>query len=291
MSEPNPTPDRSGETAEASDFAQNTFQSMFDLFWDPEIERRGGLEVTGPLRKALAIMRTDQPVEILLNEEADLVFTAEATGPINRGDPLYAEDIGNVSDLRPLRIDEEAGWVAYAVLPNGQGMLAFDFRRNRGRGRRLLHLAREYLEVAQDACAAGHERPAVEAAHACAELVVTAMMYLTDEAPASGVRSPHGKRKHWLNVHTHLGNAPVRFHETLVRLAELRPSARYGEDKRQPASGEVGKLVDVLREMIDHAAERVGEPLPEIDDLDKSEIRPGRRADDRRRDGDVRPAS
>jgi hypothetical protein len=276
VSDPNPAADQSGEIAAESEFAQNTFQSMFDLFWDPEIERRGGLEVTGPLRKALAIMRTDQPVEILLNEEADLVLSAEATGPIERGDPIYPDDIGDVSDLRPLRIDEEAGWVAFAVLPNGQGMLAFDFRRNRGRGRRLLQLAREYLEVAQGACAAGHERPAVEAAHACAELIVTAMMYLTDEAPVNGGRSPHGKRKHWLNVHTHLGNAPVRFHESLVRLGELRPSARYGEEKRQPASGEVGKLIHVLREMIEHAAVRVGEPLPEIVDLDESEIRRGR---------------
>jgi hypothetical protein len=225
VSEPGPAADESGGVTEAeSEFAQNTFQSMFDLFWDPEIERRGGLEATGPLRKALAIMRTGQPVEILLNDEADLVASVNVAGP-------------------------------------------------------------------QHACSVGRERPAIQAAHACAELVVTSIMYLTDEAPVSGRRSPHGKRKHWLNMHTHLGNAPVRFHETLVRLGELRPWARYGEERRAPASGEVGGLVDVLREMIEHAAARVGDPLSEIDDLDESEIRNDRQSGDRRREDDARPAS
>lgn len=269
--------DESEQSDEQAEFAQNTLQSMFDVFWNPEIERRGGVEATGPLLKALAILPAGQPAQILLNDEADLVLSVSATGPIERGDPVYADDLGEVSDLRPLRVDEDAGWVAFSVLPNGEYMLAFDFRRNRGIGRELLQLAQEYLEVAQGAVVAGHERPAVEAAHACAELVVTSMMHLTGEAPASRSRSPHAKRQYWLNAHTRLGNAPTRFHKTLVRLGELRPWARYGETKREPASGEIRDLVDVLRGMIEHADARVGRPLPEIDDLDESEIRRERR--------------
>jgi hypothetical protein len=290
--EPSPVADEfGGETEAESEFAQNAFQSMFDVFWNPEIERRGGLEATGPLRKALAIMRTGRPVEVLLNDEADLVASASTTRPIERGDPIDADDIGEVSDLRPLRIDEDAGWIAFVVLPNGRGMLAFDFRRNRGRGRRLLQIASEYLDVARHACSVGRERPAIEAAHACAELVVTSIMYLTDEAPVSRARSPHGKRRHWLNMHTHLGNAPVRFHQTLARLGELRPWARYGEERRGPISGEVGALVDVLSEMIEHAAMQVGDPLPEIDDLEESESRHDPHPGDRRREDDAHSTS
>lgn len=38
---------------------------MRELFWEPEIERRGGPVVTGEVHQALAIMRPGQAEEIL----------------------------------------------------------------------------------------------------------------------------------------------------------------------------------------------------------------------------------
>jgi hypothetical protein len=51
-------------------------ESMEEVFWDPEIERRGGAEVTGPIVKALGILRPGQPVEVRLDEEVDLIAKA-----------------------------------------------------------------------------------------------------------------------------------------------------------------------------------------------------------------------
>ncbi len=47
----------SGDTDHVADrdaeFAANAVQSMHDVFWAPEIERRGGVSVTGPIQRAL----------------------------------------------------------------------------------------------------------------------------------------------------------------------------------------------------------------------------------------------
>ena len=55
------------------EFAKNALQSMRDVFWDPGVERRGGAEVVGPIRKALAILHPGESNTVLFNDEADLV--------------------------------------------------------------------------------------------------------------------------------------------------------------------------------------------------------------------------
>jgi hypothetical protein len=171
-----------GENEAESEFAQNAFQSMFDIFWNPEIERRDGHEATGPLRKALAIMRTGRPAEILLNDEADLVANANSPGPIERGDPIAADDIGEVSDLRPLRIDEEAGWWP---LLRSQTAEACSHSTSAEIGARdgdsFSSPASTWRSPNMLAPLAASDQQ-IEDAHACAELIVTSIMYLTDEA-------------------------------------------------------------------------------------------------------------
>ena len=249
------------------DFGTNVLKSLSEVFLTPEIERRGGPEVVGPIRKAVVLLEPGVPARVLLNEQADVAASVRVTRAVEAGEELYDDDVDHVQDVRPLDVPEDAGWVALVALPDGNVVVGFDFRRNRGRGRQLLALAQEYCSVSHSAAAAGRSGPCLDLAHTAAELAVTAMMYLTDDDPLSGpANERHRRRTRWLRGFTSHGNAPTELHLAMARLSEVRPAARYGSPPLDIADDERDALVDAVARLVDHAAARVGEPLPPLPD-------------------------
>lgn len=241
-------------------FADRVFTSLYEIFWAPEVERRGGVDAVGPLSKALAIMMPGEPLAVLLNDEAQLVGRAVSTRAIETGEVLRREDVGQILDLFPYRIHEDAGWACMVVLPTGEGYASFDFRRNRGLARDRLDRAVEFLDIADVAAGRGLSGPAVDAAHAAAELAVSAMaMILETDGPALGRgRNSHGKRQGWITQWARLGNAPSEFARALGRLGQLRAPARYADRQLNLSDGELDVLVSTVRAMVAHASESVG---------------------------------
>lgn len=240
------------------EFTATALRSIYEVFLEPEVEARGGRDAVGPIRKAVVLLEPGAAVRVLLNEEAEVVATIRATRAIAAGEEIREADFDLVQDLRPETVPEDAGWVALAVLPSGDRMLAFDFRRNRGKGRALLALAEDYLASARDAAASGRPGPCLDLAHTCAELAVTAMMYLTDDEPLGAARSRHSRRLGWLRDFTRLGNAPVALHQAMARLAGVRSSARYGDRPLALLEGEPDTLLAAVAELVAHAQGRVG---------------------------------
>jgi hypothetical protein len=237
-------------------------EELARIYWNPEIERRGGADAVGPIHKALMVHEPNQPPRVLFNGEATFVIQARATRAIERGEPISAADIGEIEDLKPANIHRDAAWAAIVVLPDGRSMLAFDFRRNRGRARDLLELGEEYLLSAQADIAAGRHRCSLESLHAAAELAITALMYLQDDDPVRGKRDRHGKRIRWVTGWAKLGNIPAQAAETLKRLGELRPYARYAvESPIEPPPNEVEGLSVTVALTLQHARDQIGEPL------------------------------
>jgi hypothetical protein len=244
------------------EFWDRVGEEMARIYWNPEIERRGGSDVVGPIHKALMVHEPNQSPRVLLNEEAILVVRGRATRALDRGEPVTTADIEEIEDLTPADIHRDAAWAATIVLPDGQSMLAFDFRRNRGRSRDLLDLSNEYLTCAESQIAADRQRSALEALHAAAELAITALMYLQDDDPIKGKRDRHGKRIRWLTGWAKLGNIPEEAARTMKRLGELRPYARYAvELPVEPATDEVKSLSLTVARMLQHARAQIGAPL------------------------------
>jgi hypothetical protein len=239
------------------EFATNVLQSMRDIFWQPEIERRGGLEVTGPITRALAVLPRSSSASIRFNEEFELVAHASVNTAVQAGDPVTVENVDAIERLEPVDIDPDAGWVVYVQLPDGRAFLQFDFRRNRARGTRLLKLAHQYLDVATLALEQELIGPCLDTSHTAAELAVTAMMYLTDDDAMSARRHRHERRLHWLNEFTTLGNAPRDYHQTLVTLTRLRPAARYGDPPLEVRLGDARELHAAVQGLVNHAEDRV----------------------------------
>lgn len=257
-------PDAAPGDPEADDdgFSERVLDSFVEIFWEPEIQRRGGVEVTGPVYAALAVMVPGEPVEVRFNDEVMVVAKAKPDSPTAPGDPVTADNLDDGDDFEPVDVDPNAGWVMWLVLPNGHQYARFDFSRNRARSLRLLELARSYMAAAQGALETLSLGPALENAMAAAELAITAQSYtFTTEAPASGGgRNSHSSRKHWTKVQAGLGNTTPDAHHTLVELGKVRPAARYGEGELPPPA-RVGELLTAVENLLDHAAARVGSLL------------------------------
>lgn len=245
-------------TGADDEFATNVLQSMQDIFWQPEIDRRGGLEVTGTITKALAILAPGSATEVKFNKEFELAVQARVNRPIEAGEDVTIGDVDDVEWLEPVGIDPDAGWAAFVVLPDGRAFVSFDFRRNLNRGRRLLALAREYFDTSAHALEMGHAGPCLDACHTAIELAVTAMMYTSDDTPLAGGRDRHGRRLHWLNSFTKLGNAPRNYHEALVELSRLRSAARYGDPELSVSRERIEELHATAARVIEHAETRLG---------------------------------
>src|SRR5665647_923094 len=198
-SETTDSPETEADTL-SDGFAANAVQNMWDIFWQPEVEHRGGLSVTGPIAAAMAIMKPGAPVEIRLNDEVEVRARARADSPVASGELLTAENLDALENFEPRNVHPDAGWALLVVLPNGSAYLQFDFRRNRSQGNRRLALAAEYLQVARLAQNGRMWGPTLDAAHTAAELGITPMMFLSDDEAVTSKRNRHGRRLHWLNT-------------------------------------------------------------------------------------------
>ena len=235
------------------------------LFWEPEIERRGGVEATGPVRRALVVLEPDQPDAISLNEEAELVMTLVSPHPIEEGEDVTASDVSIIATLEPADASPDADWAAVAFIPGHGWFIAFDLRRHRGRGDDLLGLGDQYAEAADAALAEQLLGPAVENAHAAAELAVTALMYLADDNPLGKVGAQHRFRQGWVADWATLGNAPAEFSATVAALASERSRARHRDGPVLLSPSDVAVLLRSVRGMLAHARARVASADPRPD--------------------------
>jgi HEPN domain-containing protein len=248
MQEPETTPDLD---------ATELIEQIFELWVQPEIERKRLSLAPEHVVKALVVMPPDRPTAVLLNDEARLVVQVRATGPVREGEQVTLHDYDDLKGLSPADVDPDAGWVCFARIGNNT-YVAFDFRRNRDRARRLLDRAEEFLAVARIALGSGYRGPAVENGFAAAELaVVSQMLVMNDDAARE-----HIARRRWWSEWSKLGNAPTDQSRALAALAAKRGAARYAEKSLRIRSAYLQRLLNVVQEMVETARDSVGDPLP-----------------------------
>ena len=244
-----------------TEFGNRLAESLNETFWLPEIERRGGPAAVGPLSKALAVFEPGKPLVTLLNDEVQLVGRAMARRPIEAGEAVTTDDIGEFTEVFPLNVAPDAGWACMAVFPDGSAVVSFDFRRNRGTALERLDRAGEFVVAARRSLQDQHPGPALASAHAAAELAVTAISITMEaERPKAGRgRNSHAKKQGWLADWTRLGNAPSEFSHILGRLGQLRSRALYAEGAVDADPQECEALIAGVELMIDHARVAVGD--------------------------------
>lgn len=248
------------EPVDGDSFEDRVVASIYDMFWAPEIERRGGIEaIGGSLWAALAVLPANGPVVVRLNSEVHLAARSTGEGQVSPGDPLTIENVEYLKSVEPADVDPDAGWALLATLPGERTIVAFDYRRNRGRANDLLSRADEFCATGTWCLEGECLAAAVECLHAAAELAVSSLMAVGNAGPPKK-RNVHEYRVHWLNHFAHLGNAPHEFDVALRQLNEWRPGARYldaGSDLPDRAEVEVAQ--EAVVELLAHARARSGQ--------------------------------
>jgi hypothetical protein len=135
--------------------ADALIDQMFTLWIVPHIEASNLYITRDHVVQALVVLHPNGAPEVMLNEQAELLATAQVRDAVASGEPVTAENVEHISGLRPAKIEPDVGWIAFAFLPGGGVMVAFDFRYNRDRAVELLKRASEFIATARDALTAG----------------------------------------------------------------------------------------------------------------------------------------
>lgn len=232
------------------DFAANIVNQIFDLWVGPDLERRGLTLTRADIRKVLVELDPDQPLRVLINDEAELVASFVAKRDIAEGEDVTLADVDELANLRPLTIGSNSGWICFVRFGN-QEFVAFNFTYNRARAGALLDRAREFLAVAVHA-GDGAPGVAIDNAHSAAELTVQAHMLVQQTETRN-----HRERREWLAGWARHRNAPQHHADVLWNLADLRKTARYGSGELQLKPGRLAKILTTVQEMIDLTSGRI----------------------------------
>ncbi|WP_196764090.1 hypothetical protein, partial [Mycobacterium avium] len=115
------------------DFSTNLVNSIFELFVEPEITRRGLTLDRDEVRKVVVELNPDRPHPVVrLNDEAKIAAEVRVTRDIVEGERVTVADIDGVLSVEPEGIGSNSGYVCFAVA-NGYQCIKFDFRYNRER--------------------------------------------------------------------------------------------------------------------------------------------------------------
>ncbi len=230
------------------------YEHMWELWIGPAVEERRSDLMPETPRKVVVELPPGGPVIVRLDEEADIEARFTSTRAIQAGEEVYLEDIGELHGVKPMGVGENSGWVCFFRLPDGRTSIAFDFTYNRARARMLLGRAAEFLESAREKAEASLA-VCLDNAFSAAELGVQVEMLVMQQETDN-----HKVRGKWLANWSENGNSPKEHSSALWRLADLRKQARYGSVPVVMEPQQLGRLLGVVEEMLEHARVRV-EPV------------------------------
>jgi hypothetical protein len=237
-------------TAGTPEFAATTIDHVFEIWIWPEVQRRNLSLSRTQIRKALVELAPGKAPRILLNDEAELVAGFVPKRTIAEGEEVTLGDIDRITDIRPLSVGADSGWLVFARIAS-QEIVTFDFRYNRAKALEIIKRAREFLTIAKVA-ADTSAAVALDLMFSAAELAVhSQMMTLQSEV------SNHQERARWLTQWARNGNAPGSYSELLYNLADLRSSARYGEGQLRMHPRRLPNILHTVEEMIQSAEAQI----------------------------------
>ena len=238
------------DTAGTPEFTASIIDHVFEIWIWPEVQRRSLSLSRTDIRKAFVELEPGKAPRVLLNDETKLVADFIPKRTIAEGEDVTLGDIDSITDIRPLSVGADSGWLVFARLAS-QEIVAFDFRYNRAKALEIIKRAREFLTIAK-AAADTSAAVALDLTFSAAELAVhSQMMTLRSEV------SNHQERARWLAQWARDGNAPGNHADLLHNLADLRSRARYGEGQLRMRPGRLPHILHTVEEMIQSAEAQI----------------------------------
>jgi hypothetical protein len=234
------------------DMAQRMVQEAFNLWINPEIERRRSANTISSsfhLRAAQVIFNigAGRP-EIRLNEEVKAVMKIKVNKPMKKGDVVKIGDIDEVGEFHLTEEDDNAGHLTILVIGN-KFHLSFDARYNAGRVKEVLKVAQEFIEAATFASDNNHTHAFVDNLFSATELIAKGQLLLLPDKAMLTTKSHHYIASRY-NFWGRLGNTDSRYVELFNKLTQLRTSARYVRSKINLSVEKRSDMLKIAKEML-----------------------------------------
>ncbi|MEU8208643.1 HEPN domain-containing protein [Micromonospora sp. NPDC049044] len=231
------------------EFARNVVNSIFDVFVEPELSRRGlTLERDAITKVVVEIDPGRKHPRVWINDQAQISVQVRAS-KVEEGQSITEADVEEVIAVLPPDVGPNSGYVCLATIA-GARYVTFDFRYNREQASGLIQRAEEFLAVART-CSETAPAVACDVAYSAAELTVQASMLLQQQRTKN-----HSYRQEWLDQWVAHANAPSSHAETLRALHRARAAARYADGSLDISDDELKQLLGTVSEMIAYARSR-----------------------------------
>jgi uncharacterized protein (UPF0332 family) len=236
----------------------DTGQLMWTWMWEtylaPEIEQQladGTVQSPFELVKAQLLFRVGEArPEIRLNDAVRGTAQAVATGPVEAGQELTIDDIGEVHGF--ILDEKDANAAHVTMLASSTGLnLMFDGRYNALVIASHVEASKEFIASAEDDLDAGRLRSFAQSAFDAAELLAKAELLTLPIADLPKAKTHRAVRGHY-NRWAKLGHTDPRFVGLLNQLGDERAAARYLRGEAHLEETKARSQLRTLREMHDH---------------------------------------
>lgn len=246
---------------------KNLINHTFELWWNPEFERRRAAGTLSPSFRMSAgqVLFPQQGREIIrFNEEVRGLAEMDAPRDLKVGDLVRSTDVRGLKRFDLLEEDLDHGHLTMILL-NGSWLVTFNFLRRRYYCGGLVTKAKQFISAAQFSFDRGENAPSVENLFAACELAVKATVILS-MLPGASSKS-HAMLHRSINAWAKLGNVNPSFVALFNRVSQLRAKARYeaGEAKGMDISAaDIATAAAELEELGHRCDQRLGKDLPDV---------------------------
>lgn len=234
---------------------------MFSLYMYPEIRRRvevGSLPGEVKIWGFQVLFQMDNPPMVRINKEVrgQMIVGLKEGKDVEVGERTTLENVDNIESIR-LEDDEEPKYAHFTAIQLGHAWtFTFDFRYDKGRARKHLAVAKEFLRLADYCYRYELWHPFAENLLAALELMAKADLMLLPETGVRKARS-HKYVKARYNLLGKLGNENKPYCEHLNKLWKFRKAARYLEGRLGIDTEYAKEALKSAREMSSYLDDRV----------------------------------
>jgi uncharacterized protein (UPF0332 family) len=169
--------------------------------------------------------------EIRFNEQCKIVAVTELNKAVNKGDPIFVDDIEKIKEIRLDSSDDpNCGHMTYFML--GDHLYhSYDFRYNRKTIGEYLELAQQFIESAEAALNKQHYEAFIDNLFSAVEITAKSQLIIHPDLQLMK-KSTHKSIKTKFHQYGHLGNVNSSYVSLLKKFTSLRSKARYSEGEK-----------------------------------------------------------
>jgi len=200
-------------------------KQAFELWITPEFERRKSAGLIGSdfvLQSAQVLFPDDGAPKVRFNEEVKGFLQVRTARAVQKGQPVFADDIADFVGLDLLEEDLNFGHFTL-IEHHDNWVILFDFNRNKQHASELV--AEQFTNVAAHCFANGYFGPFIDNLFSACELLAKARLITT--VLKRGSAQTHGHIHSTINSWRKLGNVGSEFVDLFNELSRARVPARY----------------------------------------------------------------